>query len=235
VEAEQIAQLFSGPVSVSVATPEMYDSLPYPEEQLMVARAIARRRREFAAGRACARHALGRFGVPASAIPAGPDRAPVWPEGYVGSITHCEGFCCAAVASADEVASIGIDAEDGGPLTPEMARIILTSDEMARFAALPELPESTWSKLAFSAKEAVYKCHFPLARARLDFHDIAILFSADGTFHATIAPVLGASADTTLNGLGGRWRVRSGRVYAGVTAPASGADRPLVLPAHSKP
>lgn len=220
MEAEQIAQFFSRPVSVSVATPEMYDSALYPEEQAIVARAVRRRQREFAAGRASARLALGRLGVPEAAIRTGPDRAPIWPTGYVGSITHCEGFCCAAVADADEVASIGIDAEDEGSLTAAMARIILTPDEITRFAALPNPPSSSWGKLAFSAKEAVYKCYYPLAKTRLGFHDIALFFSADGTFRSEIGMEAAQLTYDVPSSLEGRWHVGGRRVYAGVLASA---------------
>lgn len=55
--------------------------------------------------------------------PAGPSRtwashpvltgeggAPAWPDGVVGSMTHCDGYRAAAVANAGEVRGVGIDA-----------------------------------------------------------------------------------------------------------------------------
>src|SRR5277367_2552834 len=63
-------------------------------------RAVRARRTEFLAGRACARSALRKLadGRADDAIPIGPDRAPVWPAGIVGAITHAHGFAAAAVA-----------------------------------------------------------------------------------------------------------------------------------------
>jgi 4'-phosphopantetheinyl transferase EntD len=57
-----------------------------------MARATPARRCESAPGRRCAREALAILGGPRVAILAGHFRDPVWPFGYVGSITHCQGF-----------------------------------------------------------------------------------------------------------------------------------------------
>jgi 4'-phosphopantetheinyl transferase EntD len=43
------------------------------------------------------------LGLPERPIPMGRDRAPVWPEGVVGSISHSDAFCLAAVARSDRV------------------------------------------------------------------------------------------------------------------------------------
>src|SRR5438132_715206 len=112
------------PVRVVVveATQAEWDSQLLPEEARLVATAVGRRRREFAAGRACARLALGRLGFPEAPLLSGPDRAPVWPEAAVGSITHCPGYCAAAVARRGAVRSLGIDAELHQPLRDADAR-----------------------------------------------------------------------------------------------------------------
>ena len=75
------------------------DPLEAPE-RAAVAGAVASRQREFAGGRTCARRALLRLGHAAQPIPVGACRAPVWPHGVVGSITHCSSFAAAAVARA---------------------------------------------------------------------------------------------------------------------------------------
>src|SRR5207302_6761936 len=81
---------------------------------------VERRRREFAVGRACARRALRAFGIVGVAISTGVQREPVWPQGVVGSITHCTGYCAAAVALGDHVTAIGIDAEVNAALPAEL-------------------------------------------------------------------------------------------------------------------
>src|ERR1700730_18709662 len=64
----------------------------HPAEAEDVARAVPKRIAEFAAGRACARAALAEFGVREFALRAAPDRQPLWPEGFIGSIAHTAGL-----------------------------------------------------------------------------------------------------------------------------------------------
>ncbi len=216
--ADEIAALFTRPVAVSIAAPAMFEVPPLPEEAAAVARAVEKRRREFAAGRACARAALARLGCVAGAIPVGPTRAPVWPVGFVGSITHCEGFCCAVAAASDTVAALGVDAEDATELDAASARHVLRPDETAALLRRAAPDGAGWPKLAFSAKEAVFKCLHPLTGARFDFHDVAISFSGDGAFASSIeAGALPPGVATPQ--VEGRWRVFEGRVYTGATSP----------------
>ena len=70
----------------------------FPAEAAIVARAVERRKDEFATIRRCARTALAELGVPAGPILPGVRGAPVWPAGIVGSMTHCVGYRAAAVA-----------------------------------------------------------------------------------------------------------------------------------------
>ena len=72
----------------------------FPEEEALVAGAVTKRREEFAAGRNAARAALAGLGPPPCPLLRAGRRAPAWPQGIVGSITHCSGFCCAVVAPA---------------------------------------------------------------------------------------------------------------------------------------
>jgi 4'-phosphopantetheinyl transferase EntD len=67
------------------------DEPPFPGEADLVADAVEKRRREFVTTRRCARQALAQLGVPPVPIRPGPGRAPVWPAGVVGSLTHCAG------------------------------------------------------------------------------------------------------------------------------------------------
>jgi len=217
MDAEGISRLFTAPVSACVATPPMYDAPLFPAEEAAVAKAVARRRREFAAGRACARAALERLGAQAGAIPRGPDRAPVWPGGHVGSIAHCDGFCAAVVARPGTARSLGLDAEAAAPLAPDMAAHVCRPEELARFAALPDPVGSSWPKLAFSAKEAFYKCYFPIARTYLGFEDVSVWFSDDRFRIVLEAP--GKPMAAAAEAFQGLWRVDDRRVYAGVTLP----------------
>ena len=79
----------------------------WPQEREAVLKAIPRRQREFAAGRAAAREALTQLGWPAQAIPSAPDRSPVWPEGLVGSIAHTHSTCVAVAGRRSEERRVG--------------------------------------------------------------------------------------------------------------------------------
>ena len=41
----------------------------------------------------------------------GQDRAPLWPDGFVGSISHARGVCAAVAASRADAASLSLDVE----------------------------------------------------------------------------------------------------------------------------
>lgn len=185
----------------------------FPEEERLVARAVEKRRREFTTGRACARLALERLGIAAVAIPNGERGEPVWPSGVVGSITHCRGYCASAVARADDVAAIGIDAEVHEPLPDGVLEQVAFGRELQMVA--DRGGDVCLDKLLFSAKEAIYKAWFPLARRWLGFEDVELTVDVGSAeFRARVlvpAPVVGGERLTEFRG---RWRVEEGIVAA---------------------
>jgi 4'-phosphopantetheinyl transferase EntD len=103
------------------------------------------------------------------------DRAPIWPRGVVGSITHTGDFAAAAVAWAADIAGLGIDSEQ--IIDPAAARDIADVcmvDEATLFKAAHGRSFCEFCTFVFSAKEAVYKCLFPLTRKFLEFSDVRI-------------------------------------------------------------
>ncbi|MDD7967131.1 4'-phosphopantetheinyl transferase family protein [Actinomycetospora lemnae] len=195
-----------------------------PEEAAAVERAVATRRAEFTTARTCARDALSRLGAPAVAIPVGEKRAPIWPDGVVGAITHCAGFRGAAVAWRDEVRSVGLDAEPHVALPDGVLEAVSDEGERAVLAALArDVPDVRWDKLLFSAKESVYKAWFPLTGRWLGFEEAELVPAADGTFRAGLR-VPGPVVDgREVTGFAGRWVVRDGLVITAVALPASGS------------
>ena len=145
-----------------------------PAESDYVTRAVPKRVQEFAAGRACARGALASFGVHDFALRAAADRQPLWPDGYVGSITHTAGFCAAAAARHDAVLALGLDSEIVGAPTAELWQTIARPAELSWVRALADAEQAAAITLLFSAKEAFYKCQYPLVGEWLDFHDLSI-------------------------------------------------------------
>jgi 4'-phosphopantetheinyl transferase EntD len=202
--------------SVAVAE-EAYADTPgthlFPEEEAAVARAVDKRRREFATVRACARRALHRLGAPRVPLVPGERGAPDWPAGVVGSMTHCLGFRAAAVAWGRDIASVGIDAEPAEPLPADVFPSVASPDERARLAVLArDMPEVPWDRLLFSAKESVYKAWFPLTRRWLGFEEADVTFdAAAGTFTARLCV-----ADRPRDAFAGRWAVHDGIAVTGI-------------------
>jgi 4'-phosphopantetheinyl transferase EntD len=145
-----------------------------PAEAECLGRSIVSRAREFAAGRVCARRALREFGVDHVALLVGEQREPLWPAGFVGSITHTTGLCAAAVAERRRYAGIGLDVEIAGRVKPELWPKVCVAEEAAWIASLPESERAAAATLIFAAKEAFYKAQFPLVREWVYFHDVCI-------------------------------------------------------------
>jgi 4'-phosphopantetheinyl transferase EntD len=139
---------------------------------------VETRRMEFTHGRHCARRAMQILGLPAAAIPKGVDRAPVWPGGIRGSISHSGGAAAAVITRASELAGIGLDIESSEPLSPEIAEMVCRSDEQAA-------NDGDRAKLLFSIKEAIYKCIFPRVGCYVDFQEMEVLLNqSDARFSA---------------------------------------------------
>jgi len=153
-----------------------------------LATAIAKRRGEFLAGRLCAREALraatGRDDVPGIAT----DRAPCWPEGTLGSITHSSGFAAALAAPRGVWQGLGLDAET--PLSSaraeRLAAQILTPEECAWRDGLDRDAQALFTTLAFSSKESLFKALYPLIGVRFYFQDAALVEWHPTTGHITL-------------------------------------------------
>lgn len=170
--------------------------------EAVVARAVDKRRREFAAY----------------------DVAPVRP-------TRCAGDLAVAVAPAARVASIGIDAELYEPLPDGVLKDIALAEERQRAdALLADLPEIRWDRLLFSVKESVYKCWFPLTGRWLDVAQarvhVGIERRARGPFSVRLLTPGSTVRGEPLLGFEGRWTVANGLVVTGIAVVAQATLRP---------
>jgi 4'-phosphopantetheinyl transferase EntD len=194
----------------------------YPQELAALGNAVAKRRAEFMTARRCAREALGRLGFDPVAIPSGPRREPVWPAGVVGTITHCAGYRAAAVARAEDLSTIGIDAEPHEPLPEGVLDSITLVEERRHLRQLDaQRPGVHWDRLLFSIKESVFKAWYPLTASWLDFTEATVTISPQReTFHAWLlvpGPVVGG---VEVAGFSGRWLVERGLVLTSIAVPA---------------
>lgn len=188
---------------------------PFPEELALVASAVAKRRNEFLQGRQCARAALSRLGFAAAALSIGKQREPLWPSGVVGSITHCDDLCAAAITRSEAYAGVGIDVEPAKTLDRPLAERVATELEMH---ALPTLSPLLAARLVFSAKEAFYKAQFYRTRAWLDFFDVAIELQPEGGFSARL--LVGADALAPGARFHGVWRANNEHLFTAIALPS---------------
>ena len=196
---------------------ELYDDPPHlaalPEEEPLIARSVAKRRNEFVTVRHCARVAMEQLGVPSSPILKGDKGEPRWPDGVVGSLTHCEGYRGAVVGRRVAVRSVGIDAEPHGALPKGVLDAVSLPIERTEIATLPG--DLHWDRILFCAKEATYKAWYPLTQRWLGFEDAHITFTvgSDGTAGEFVSRVLidsAARSGPPLTELAGRWSVAGG-------------------------
>jgi len=155
-------------------------------------RAVPTRLREFAAGRHAARTALQAIGVSPVAIAHGADRAPVWPAGIIGSITHTATDCLAVALHAGDWRGIGVDLEAAVPLDAALWETVLRAEERDRLMELPEDQRGLSATRIFCAKEAAFKAFYPITRTLVGFEVLHIDFDKDGftgTFQTALPPL----------------------------------------------
>ncbi|HRN87144.1 4'-phosphopantetheinyl transferase superfamily protein [Hyphomicrobium sp.] len=159
----------------------------FEEEAAAVSNAVLRRKQEYAAGRTCAHRALAALGGSPAPLLAGPDRVPIWPTGYVGSITHDDRSAAAAAGRVtDGIRSIGIDLEPAEPLPADLHEMICRSEELAWLRRFPANECGLLARVIFGAKESAFKCQYPLTRRMLEFHEVAVSLDVErGTFSAS--------------------------------------------------
>ena len=191
--------LFPSAVQLAVTDPTDAPTGLTTFESDQIANAVDKRRREFAAGRRAARMALVTMGHPSVHLPIGENRAPIWPDGVVGSISHSDTICIAVTAPSRQIAAIGVDVEDDRLLSPELEPLICTPTEREWLARHPKHHRRRMGMLVFSAKEAAFKCQFALSHRMLGFDALEIHLSDDiGHFEARFTQEAGPFPENTV-------------------------------------
>lgn len=122
-----------------------------------------------ASARAAARDLLAARGITAVELLRNDTGAPVWPAGFVGSISHDSAFAAAAIADAAAIPCLGIDIEPAIPLHPELLDLVATPREQIVIGT-----DLGRARVLFSMKEAVYKAVTPLTGRFLEFSEVEI-------------------------------------------------------------
>jgi 4'-phosphopantetheinyl transferase EntD len=184
-------------------------------EQQLLGRAVAGRQAEFAAGRSCARDALAMFGVPPTPILIGGHREPVWPPGFIGSITHCQLYCAAAVGRRSEFVGIGIDAELNRRLDDSILKQIASPSEWDLMKTGNRVIHTS-GQLLFSAKESVFKAWFCIYEKWLGFDEVFIEWLPEKKFVPRPLSTNSAPLEKLSTSLIGRYLVQNDRVFTSV-------------------
>ncbi|WP_084799155.1 4'-phosphopantetheinyl transferase family protein [Serratia surfactantfaciens] len=137
-----------------------------------LARAVPKRRAEYLAGRVLARQLLAPFGFADFTLARGEDRAPQWPAGIAGALSHNSNTALCAVHRESGLGGVGLDVETllSDERAEELWGAIVSPTE--REALLREaLPFNALLTLTFSAKESLFKTLYPQVRCYFDFLD----------------------------------------------------------------
>lgn len=139
-------------------------------------RAVAKRRQDFQNGRLAAARCLAHLNLPRTPIRSGSDRAPIWPDGVIGSLTHSGGIALAAMGRCAEWSAIGLDLEHlSGVRRLAIAERIADADERSWIG------QSRRRLMAvFSAKESIFKALYPAHQAWFGFEAVTLRPTATG-------------------------------------------------------
>lgn len=214
-------------VAVEETDGDVSEATLFPEEHACVVNAVEQRRREFATVRYCARGALAQLGHPAVALVPGRQRAPEWPDGIVGSMTHCDGYRAAAVAWHTEMRAIGIDAELNEPLPEGVMDMVTIGDEPRALRTLAgSQPSIAWDHLLFSIKESIYKAWYPLTRSWLDFSQCEVSIGP-GVFTGRLSVVRRTTDSVPLEQIRGSWGVYGRHLLTAALIPGMSRETPI--------
>ncbi|MCU5773142.1 4'-phosphopantetheinyl transferase superfamily protein [Erwiniaceae bacterium BAC15a-03b] len=139
-------------------------------------KSVKKRRAEYLASRYAARSALAAAGVDDFLLLNDEQRAPIWPPGFCGSLSHTSQRAVIITAAAQPGRRIGVDAEQTmqAESARELSEMIVSASELQRLKQCG-LPLAQALTLTFSLKESLYKALFPVLRQFMDFHSAEIV------------------------------------------------------------
>lgn len=175
---------------------------------------VPKRRSEYLAGRVCAVNAMSEVSHSQhhQVESDKQSRAPRWPEGLVGSISHSSNHAIACVAKKQHYISIGIDVETifDSKAAKALADQILTNKERS---LNHNMKFNDLTTLAFSAKEAAYKAIYNDAKFVFGFNAMALISSTPTTFKLEVQQNLSPKwkLGSTITG---EYRITENKIYS---------------------
>jgi 4'-phosphopantetheinyl transferase EntD len=143
-------------------------------EAAAIERAVDKRKREYATGRALARDALAALGVQGFELLNGEDRCPIWPEGVAGTVSHSDMSAVVAVGRLEDVGTLGVDVEHRARLDEGLWRHTMLPAEIAWLEERDAPLRGGLALAIFSLKEALYKAQYPRSREYMAFADLQV-------------------------------------------------------------
>lgn len=168
------------------------------EEQSFLGTLSPARKTTWLSGRLALHGALHDIGLDHGAVLATTRGAPKLPEGVTASISHKRTLAVALAAASVGGLSLGVDiepvpalrssmAEPGWDNRPDISSRVMTRDELAALATIPEHRRRREVVLHFSIKEALYKAINPVVGRYISFQEATVLPRDDGSVAVTLA------------------------------------------------
>jgi enterobactin synthetase component D len=194
---------------------------------IALSNSINKRRAEYFAGRFLCRQLLLARGLPIQ-VASGHHRQPLWPEGWMGSITHSGDTALVAVAEDRSEHVLGLDLENWlSPLqAAEIRNQVTVSGELERLNS-DWAPERLMT-LVFSAKESLFKALYPKVKEYFDFNcaELLRLDQFSGRFTLGLRHTL-ARGLTAGQRFEGGWLLLAGQLLTVIFAVEDGGSFPL--------
>ena len=176
--------LANQPCRFRYATTSLHQLNNLPPEQLPEVNfgLSKKRNHEFLLGRLAIKDALGSLGNVPAWIERDPlTKAPNWPKGIAGSLSHSSGLALAVVSDSPPILGLGVDIEKANrTIDPKIERHICTLDESEDLHSLHSENLAIRLLLTFSAKESLYKCFYgKIPRNLLRFKNVSLKWESN--------------------------------------------------------
>ncbi|MCB0310622.1 MAG: 4'-phosphopantetheinyl transferase superfamily protein [Bdellovibrionales bacterium] len=193
--------MWKSPFNSSVGFAAVDTTEPYvlhPDELRSLSdTAIPHRIEQFRLGRGAAQRALQQIGITDHPpVLKDASRAPIWPQGIVGTISHTGGLAVAAVGFKHDYLGLGVDIEKIADSNrrlryKKLSLRVCHDDELNWIYELPSEEALRFTSL-FSAKETLFKALFPVCRSYIGFKDAHLTWHSNRSeFEVTVLREIG--------------------------------------------
>lgn len=189
----------------------------FPAEKSYLEGKLEIRRKEFIRSRYCVKVGFERLNLPYKSVLPNQRRMPVWPDNVIGSISHSYDMAGAAVCLSKSYRSVGLDIEKLSARKSEdqIARYICTPDELDIIQEGDSDERVKKSRLVFCAKEAIFKCLYPLCQVFFGFKDASVDWSDDGTYRVRLNKSISTEFCKGFSVMG-RWMIQKNCMMSGL-------------------